>query len=116
MQAGIRLIEPQPYVRFMRLVSNCAVAITDSGGVQEETTYLGIPCLTLRENTERPVTISEGTNRLSSPVRLAADVSRAVGGGATARARPDLWDGQTAARCLADLRRRSAALSLDPGP
>jgi UDP-N-acetylglucosamine 2-epimerase (non-hydrolysing) len=116
MQAGIRLIEPQPYVRFMSLVSNCAVAITDSGGVQEETTYLGIPCLTLRENTERPVTISEGTNRLSSAVRLAADVSRAVGEGATARARPDLWDGQTAARCLADLRRRSAALSLDPGP
>ena len=63
-RAGVRLIEPLPYVRFMSLVTGAAAAITDSGGIQEETTYLGIPCLTLRENTERPITISEGTNRL----------------------------------------------------
>ncbi len=62
--AGVKLIEPVPYVRFMSLVMGSAAAITDSGGIQEETTYLGIPCLTLRENTERPITILEGTNQL----------------------------------------------------
>src|SRR3546814_647862 len=63
-QAGVRRLEPVSYIRFMNLVMNAAAVITDSGGIQEETTYLGIPCFTLRENTERPITISEGTNRL----------------------------------------------------
>lgn len=62
--AGIHLEEPAPYIRFMSLVFSSRLLITDSGGVQEETTYLGIPCLTLRPNTERPVTVTEGTNRL----------------------------------------------------
>ena len=61
---AIKLTEPLSYVEFMSLVVDCRFALTDSGGVQEETSYLGIPCLTLRENTERPVTVSLGTNRL----------------------------------------------------
>ncbi len=106
--AGIRLLEPQSYVRFMSLVTEAAAVITDSGGVQEETTYLGIPCLTLRDNTERPVTITEGTNRLVRAETLGAELARALDAPAAERKRPDLWDGRTAARCVDDLRRRSA--------
>jgi UDP-N-acetylglucosamine 2-epimerase (non-hydrolysing) len=110
--AGIRLIEPLPYVRFMSLVTGAAAAITDSGGIQEETTYLGIPCLTLRENTERPITISEGTNRLVTADDLAQRLSNALGRARTNLRRPQLWDGRTAARCVADLRaRRTASLA-----
>jgi len=104
--AGVRLIDPLPYVRFMSLVLGSAAAITDSGGIQEETTYLGIPCLTLRENTERPITISEGTNRLVTPDTLAAELDRALATPRAERPRPEYWDGHTAERCLADLRRR----------
>ena len=104
--ANVHLLEPQSYRPFMSLVSSSAIAITDSGGLQEETTYLGIPCLTLRENTERPVTVTEGTNRLTRADRLAADVVTALAANAPAPARPEFWDGQTAARCLADLRAR----------
>ena len=60
---GVTLLEPVPYIRFMSLVTGARVVITDSGGLQEETTYLGIPCLTLRENTERPITVTMGTNK-----------------------------------------------------
>jgi UDP-N-acetylglucosamine 2-epimerase (non-hydrolysing) len=104
--AGVRLIEPVPYVRFMSLVTGAAVAITDSGGIQEETTYLGIPCLTLRENTERPITISEGTNLLVRAEDLAHCVAEALSRARTALRKPQLWDGRTAARCVADLRAR----------
>ncbi|HYG48020.1 MAG TPA: UDP-N-acetylglucosamine 2-epimerase (non-hydrolyzing) [Allosphingosinicella sp.] len=117
-RAGIRLIEPLPYVRFMSLVTGAAAAITDSGGIQEETTYLGIPCLTLRENTERPVTIVEGTNRLVKPETLLLELERALTGPRPVRC-PELWDGKTAARCVEDLRRRSAIVKLpvaEPSP
>ena len=109
--AGVTLGEPLPYIRFMALVSNAAAAITDSGGIQEETTYLGIPCLTLRENTERPITITEGTNRLVTTRTLAADLALALATPRSARPRPEFWDGKTAARCVADLRGRLARTS-----
>ncbi|TFI57806.1 UDP-N-acetylglucosamine 2-epimerase (non-hydrolyzing) [Sphingomonas parva] len=111
-RAGVTLIAPQPYVRFMSLVTGAAAAITDSGGVQEETTYLGIPCLTLRENTERPVTITDGTNRLVTPETLSVALHQALSTPREVRPRPELWDGDTAARCLADLRRRSGPVLL----
>jgi UDP-N-acetylglucosamine 2-epimerase (non-hydrolysing) len=107
--AGVKLIEPLSYVRFMSLVMGAAAAITDSGGIQEETTYLGIPCLTLRENTERPITIVEGTNRLVRAEELSASLEDALSGPRLEGRRPDLWDGRTAARCLDDLRARRAA-------
>jgi UDP-N-acetylglucosamine 2-epimerase (non-hydrolysing) len=105
---GVKLIEPQPYIRFMSLVLGAAAAITDSGGIQEETTYLGIPCLTLRENTERPITIYEGTNQLVTADSLMIDLESALARPRHQRARPEFWDGATAQRCVADLRRRSA--------
>lgn len=105
--AGVRLIEPLPYVRFMSLVIDAAAIVTDSGGLQEETTYLGIPCLTLRPNTERPITISEGTNRLVTAETLAGALRSALAA-EHAPARPEYWDGATAGRCVADLRRRGA--------
>jgi UDP-N-acetylglucosamine 2-epimerase (non-hydrolysing) len=106
-RAGVKLTGPAPYIRFMALASGAAAIITDSGGIQEETTYLGIPCLTLRDNTERPITISEGTSRLVKADGLVKTLAAALAEPRSARKRPALWDGQTAMRCLADLRRRS---------
>jgi UDP-N-acetylglucosamine 2-epimerase (non-hydrolysing) len=111
LRAGVRIIEPLRYVRFMSLVTGAAAAITDSGGIQEETTYLGIPCLTLRENTERPITIDEGSNRLVRPETLLLELDGALSGPRAAR-KPDLWDGATAARCVSDLRRRAGPVLL----
>jgi UDP-N-acetylglucosamine 2-epimerase (non-hydrolysing) len=114
-RAGIMLVEPLPYVQFMSLVTGAAAAITDSGGIQEETTYLGIPCLTLRENTERPVTITEGSNRLTRPEALLIDLDKALAGPRIVRC-PALWDGKTAGRCVEDLRRRAGPARLPVTP
>jgi UDP-N-acetylglucosamine 2-epimerase (non-hydrolysing) len=105
-KGGVQLVDPLPYVRFMSLIAGASATITDSGGIQEEATYLGIPCLTLRENTERPITITQGTNRLVRAETLAAALDEALAQPRSARPRPERWDGQTAARCVADLRRR----------
>jgi UDP-N-acetylglucosamine 2-epimerase (non-hydrolysing) len=105
--AGVRLTEPLGYIQFMNLVRSARAVITDSGGVQEESTYLGIPCLTLRENTERPVTVTEGSNRLVKPAELRAQVQEVLDGRWPTGRRPALWDGRTAQRCVAALRRRA---------
>ncbi len=103
---GITLVGPAPYIRFMSLVSGAAAILTDSGGIQEETTYLGIPCLTLRDNTERPITISQGTSKLVKAGDLGKALALALAEPRGARKRPEYWDGHTASRCIADLRRR----------
>jgi UDP-N-acetylglucosamine 2-epimerase (non-hydrolysing) len=103
---AVRLTEPLSYVEFMSLVVDCRFALTDSGGVQEETSYLGIPCLTLRENTERPVTVTLGTNRLVTAGDLTGEVERVLAGPLrNARAIP-LWDGRSAGRVVESLRLR----------
>jgi UDP-N-acetylglucosamine 2-epimerase (non-hydrolysing) len=96
--------EPLSYIEFMNLITRCTLAITDSGGVQEETTYLGIPCATLRENTERPITLTEGTNRLLKPENLVAAARQALEGKWPVGRRPALWDGHTAERAASSLR------------
>jgi len=106
---GVQLIEPLGYVQFMSVVTRAALAVTDSGGLQEETTYLGIPCLTVRPNTERPVTVSQGTNRLVKPAELLDNIRKALDGGWPTGRRPPLWDGHAAERCVASLRSRIIA-------
>jgi UDP-N-acetylglucosamine 2-epimerase (non-hydrolysing) len=103
---GTTLVEPMGYIEFMSLVSEAEIIITDSGGLQEETTYLGIPCLTLRDSTERPITVTEGTNRLVQVSELAATVRKVRRGQWKHGSVPDLWDGHTADRVTASLKSR----------
>jgi UDP-N-acetylglucosamine 2-epimerase (non-hydrolysing) len=103
---NIRLTEPLGYVQFMALVSGAKAAVTDSGGVQEETTYLGIPCLTLRENTERPITVLQGSNQLVRADSLLERLNEVLDGKSRQGTRPEGWDGKAAQRCVVALRRR----------
>ena len=107
--AGVKLLEPLPYIQFMNIVTGARLVITDSGGLQEETTYLGIPCLTLRENTERPVTVTQGTNKLTHAADLAADIDRVLSGDWPTGQCPPFWDGKTAERAVESLEKRSEA-------
>jgi UDP-N-acetylglucosamine 2-epimerase (non-hydrolysing) len=100
----LRLLDPLPYVEFLALLRNAQVVITDSGGIQEETTYLGVPCLTLRDNTERPVTVSMGTNILvgQDENKLRLEISKILNGQAKHGTIPPLWDGHAGER-IADV-------------
>ncbi len=101
---GVRVIEPLGYIAFLNLVSGAAAVVTDSGGIQEETSYLGIPCLTVRPNTERPVTVTHGTNRLIAPAEIAERARAAAAPDCRRPAQIPLWDGRTAGRVEASLR------------
>jgi UDP-N-acetylglucosamine 2-epimerase (non-hydrolysing) len=96
----VTLTDPLSYLEFLGLQRHAAVVVTDSGGIQEETTFLGVPCLTMRENTERPVTVSEGTNTLigRDTDRLQAEITGVLEGRAKKGRIPDLWDGRAAGR------------------
>ncbi|MEL7186582.1 MAG: UDP-N-acetylglucosamine 2-epimerase, partial [Pseudomonadota bacterium] len=104
---NVTLLEPIPYIRFMSLVTGAKVVLTDSGGLQEETTYLGIPCLTLRDNTERPVTCTLGTNELVNAESLTSALGKVLNGKWKKGEKPPLWDGRTADRAVESLRRRT---------
>lgn len=98
---GIRMVEPLGYFDFLCMQKNSSVILTDSGGIQEESTVLGVPCLTLRENTERPVTIDAGTNRLAGTSRQGIlDAWRETRDFPKAGRIPPLWDGRAGERCL----------------
>jgi UDP-N-acetylglucosamine 2-epimerase (non-hydrolysing) len=96
--------DPFGYLDFLRLMAQARIVLTDSGGVQEETTVLGVPCVTLRANTERPITISEGTNHLAGtdPASVRAHIETALAAPLTGRV-PRLWDGQAAGRIVAHM-------------
>ncbi len=105
---GLRIVEPLGYLEFLGLMAAARLVLTDSGGLQEETTALGIPCLTLRENTERPITVTRGTNRVigTAPERIVLETRRLLDTRSEAgdRPRPPLWDGHAAERIVRAIR------------
>ena len=103
---GIHFVDPLGYLEFISLISAARIVITDSGGIQEETTFLHVPCLTLRDNTERPITITHGTNQLvgSRPVDLARTTFDTLARDASAQPAPPLWDGHASDRIVQVLR------------
>jgi UDP-N-acetylglucosamine 2-epimerase (non-hydrolysing) len=108
-RSSLVLTEPLGYLDFLHLYSNSRLVLTDSGGLQEETTVLGIPCLTLRPNTERPITVTEGTNRLvgSNPEIIKREALAALEQPSPAGRAPELWDGHAAARIVEALEEMS---------
>lgn len=101
--AGFRVVDPVGYHDSLNLAQGGRFVLTDSGGLQEETTYFRTPCLTLRPNTERPITITAGSNRLTSLERLEADIEAVLAGPARTGTVPELWDGRTAERVVRHL-------------
>jgi UDP-N-acetylglucosamine 2-epimerase (non-hydrolysing) len=102
--SNLILIEPLGYFDFMKLTENSAFVLTDSGGIQEETSFLSLPCLTLRDETERPVTVNLGTNIVvgRDKKRVLAEVNKILNGKAKKGSIPPLWDGKTSKR-IADI-------------
>ncbi|MEO0422638.1 MAG: UDP-N-acetylglucosamine 2-epimerase (non-hydrolyzing) [Pseudomonadota bacterium] len=100
--AGIKLIGPLSYMAFLNLWKDATIVLTDSGGLQEETTALSVPCLTMRENTERPVTVAEGTNQLvgTDPALIESAARNVLAGDVPTGRRPELWDGRAAERIV----------------
>ncbi len=103
---NLKIVEPLGYLEFLGLMADSRMVLTDSGGIQEETTILGVPCLTLRENTERPITLTEGTNRLvgTSPERIKCGALDALSNGAKNVRCPELWDGMASRRIMEIIR------------
>jgi UDP-N-acetylglucosamine 2-epimerase (non-hydrolysing) len=110
---GLRLLDPLGYLDFMRLMKDARLVLTDSGGIQEETTVLGVPCLTLRENTERPVTLTVGSNRLvgTDPEAIRLAIRDCFDGGSAEYGIPPLWDGHAAERIAAVVGRWAQSLA-----
>ena len=104
--SAVRLMAPQPYLTFLALQRRAAVVITDSGGIQEETTFLGVPCITVRENTERPITVTLGTNILvgRDSQRIREEFERIISGQTKVGRIPPLWDGRAAERIAETIR------------
>jgi UDP-N-acetylglucosamine 2-epimerase (non-hydrolysing) len=115
--SGIRLVPPLGYLQFLHLQSEATCVITDSGGVQEETTVLGVPCLTLRENTERPITVSHGTNTVVGlePETLRQEVAQILAGNGKRGYLPPGWDGHCAERILRILHEYLSLRAKGPG-
>lgn len=111
--AGLRMLDPVGYLEFLGLMESARMVLTDSGGIQEETTVLGVPCITMRENTERPVTVEEGTNRLVGvdPDDIARAIREVLESDVAGRV-PALWDGRAAERIVAVLAREIAGAGL----
>ena len=100
--SGICVVEPQGYLQFLSLMAKARIVFTDSGGIQEETTVLGVPCVTLRENTERPVTLTSGTNVLAGAdkAKIIKAANERLNGERSGFAVPELWDGNAASRIV----------------
>lgn len=110
--AALKLLEPMGYRQFAILMRNSRFVLTDSGGIQEETTFMGIPCLTLRPNTERPVTITEGTNELVTLATIPGKVREILGGNWKKGQVPFFWDGKTASRIVEVFRTGKVPVSI----
>ena len=100
------IIDPLGYLDFLCLQMNARFLLTDSGGIQEESTFFGVPCLTLRENTERPITVTQGTNTLvgTDPERIIKESLKIISGGGKRGRVPELWDDRVAQRIVRVLR------------
>lgn len=107
----ITLVGPQPYMAFLHIWKDAALVLSDSGGLQEETTALGVPCVTMRENTERPITVDEGSNILAgtNPENVLAACLQVLAGNGKAGRRPKLWDGKAAERIVSVLAQKLGA-------